>query len=495
MVWDDGRCRSAKCPFMKNLNLYLTALLVLALTPVCAAASDEFSPLFFTSSLEHCIGDKGDWSYQDGVLISNADSHKTNGVFLLRQERFGNFILKFKARSDGGSLNVLFRAAILPPGILAGFSAKVGGGQAGSLSFRKPPAQMPKAANGEPGHAAPGFPDAAEMPFLRDAGDVELVKADLSKAGMTLPQGQWADYEIDGLGNHIFVKVNGTTTARFQVDSSFYDKVAGLHLPPDMMGDTDPFYEGMIGFQLPPDSAGKVELKDLQIEVLGDIQWSDEGTVKDGSSGSKESWKASVSAFQRSTDAEWDQETHDLLVIAGKDEGFRPIFDGSTLKGWSDSASFWEVQKGVIEGRPRNEFLVTDRTYSDFILKGSVRLSPPGSNSGIQLRSSVIPGGMRGYQFDMGIPWWAQLYVESSMRGILAPVDDRMKRVDIVHADGWNDFIIVCRGNHMIGELNGEITYDIVDYFGDKSGLIGLQLHAGAPMTVGFQNLQIQELH
>jgi hypothetical protein len=66
---------------------------------------------------------------------------------------------------------------------------------------------------------------------------------------------------------------------------------------------------------------------------------------------------------------------------------------------------------------------------------------------------------------------------------------------DIVHADGWNDFIIVCRGNHMIGELNGEITYDIVDYFGDKSGLIGLQLHAGAPMTVGFQNLQIQELH
>jgi hypothetical protein len=475
-------------------DLYLFALLIFVSVPLRAASSDGFGPLFSNSSIEHSIGDKDDWSIQDGILTGKADSQRTESLFLLRQERFQNFILKFQARSDGAVLNVLFRAAILPPGQLAGFATTVGGDQSGSLTFRKPLARLPQAKNGEPGHAAPGFPDAVDMPFLRQAAEVELVRADSSKTGLNVQRGQWVDYEIDGLGTHILVKVNGTTTALFQVDDSFYEKVAGMRPPTEMMEQNGPFYEGMIGFQLPAESAGKVELKDIEIKIVGDVQWHDEGTAGTDSNSSRESWKASDPAFKRMTDAEWAQETHDLLEIAAKDEGFRPMFDGSTLRGWSNSADFWDVQDGVITGRPRNVFLVTDRQYSDFVLKGAVRLTPPGGNSGVQLRSRVIPGGMKGYQYDMGIPWWAQLYVESSMRGILSPVDDRMKRVNLVHTEGWNDFVIVCRGNHLIGELNGAVTFDIVDYYGDKTGLIGLQIHAGAPMTVGFKNLQIKEL-
>jgi len=153
------------------------------------------------------------------------------------------------------------------------------------------------------------------------------------------------------------------------------------------------------------------------------------------------------------------------------------------------------AKDGLIVGQPRNAFLVTDREYSDFVLTGSVYLSPPGSNSGVQFRSAVIPDGMRGYQFDMGIPWWGHLYVESTMRGIVVPVDDRMKRVKLIHPDGWNEFVIVCKGNHVIGELNGVTTYDLVDYYGDRTGLIGLQIHAGAPMEVKFKDLKIKELN
>ena len=467
----------------------LVTLLLLVAVPLRAASSDGFSSLFAASSLSHIIGDKDDWSIQDGVLMAKTDSQRTESVFLLRQERFANFILKFQARSDGAALNVLFRAAILPPGQLAGFAVTVGGEQWGTLTFRKPTNHFPKAAEGEPGHAAPGFPDAVGMPFLRAAAEVELVHADSSKTGIT--PGRWAECEIDGLGNHILVKVNGTTTGRYRVDDSFYAKVLGFRPPPEMMAGNDPFYEGMIGFQLPPGAAGKVELKDIQIKVVGDVHWSDESA----SANSKESYQASVPAFKRTTDAEWSQETHDLLEIARKQESFRPIFNGSSLQGWSNSASFWAVHEGVIVGKPENAFLITDREYSDFVLSGSVRLSPPGGNSGVQLRSKVISDGMQGYQFDMGIPWWGQLYVESTMRGILAPVEDRMKRVNIAHTDGWNDFVMVCRGNHLIGELNGEITYDMVDYYGPRTGLIGLQIHAGAPMTVGFKNLKIKELH
>jgi hypothetical protein len=478
--------------------LCLVALLAIVFIPLRAECSDDFAPLFTGSSLEHYVGDLDAWSYQDGHLVAKTDSARTESVFLLRQERFGNFILKFQARSDGATLNVLFRSTDMPPGLLLGFETRVGGESWGSLAFRKFGRPSPPPAKAEGGHAAPGFPDAIAMPFFRKAEEVELVHFDSSKAGVTLPRGQWVECEIDGLGNHIMVKVNETMTASYRVDDSFYEKAFGFRLPPQMigmMGKNDPFYEGMIGFQLPPEMAGKVELKDIQIKVLGDVHWSDTRAAEGGSNSSKESWKASAPTFKRTTDAEWARETHNLLEIARQDEGFRPIFDGKTLQGWSNSASFWDAEAGAIVGQPRNVFLVTDREYSDFILKGSVRLSPPGGNSGVQLRSVVIPDGMRGYQFDMGIPWWGQLFVENSMRGLLVPVGDRMKRVDLIHANGPNDFIAVCSGNHLIGVLNGEVTYDLVDYYGDRTGLIGLQIHAGAQMKVEFKDLKIKELH
>ena len=101
---------------------------------------------------------------------------------------------------------------------------------------------------------------------------------------------------------------------------------------------------------------------------------------------------------------------------------------------------------------------------------------------------------MRGYQFDVGVPWWGQIYGESTQRGILVPVDDRQKRTALVRADGWNDVVLICKGNHLIGTLNGQVTYDLVDYYGEKSGLIGLQIHAGAEMRVEFKDLQVREL-
>lgn len=491
--------RSAWCgksaPLGTRRGSCLIILLALGIAPLHASSSDDFTPLFASSLLEHYIGDIDSWSIQDGELSAKTGSRRAESVFLLRQERFGNFILKFRARSDGATMNVLFRAAILPPGQLVGYATTVGGEQWGSLAFRKFGPLSPQAAKGEPGHAAPGFPDAVAMPFLRKAEEQELVRFDPSKAGITLPRGEWVECEINALGNHLIVKVNGTTTARFRVDASFYERVIGFRVPAGMAGKNDPFYEGMIGFQLAPETAGKVELKDIQIKVVGDVHWSEEGTAEGVSNSSKESWKASAPAFQRTTDLEWSQESRELLEIARKDQGFRPIFDGETLQGWRNSAGFWAAQEGAIVGQPQNVFLVTEREYSDFVLKGSVHLSPPGGNSGVQVRSVVIPDGMRGYQFDMGIPWWGQLFVENTMRGLLVPVDDRMKRLDLIRANDWNDFIAVCSGNHLIGVLNGEVTYDFVDYYGERTGLIGLQIHAGAHMKVKFKDLKIKELH
>jgi len=467
-----GRGRVRRGVTVLALGLLAAALL---LQPA-RAAEGQFQPLLGTSSFDHCIGDKADWALREGVLTGGTGVASTHSKFLLTVERFGNFILKFRARSEGGGLEVLFRATVQPPGQLIGYVTEVGGQHWGGLRFRKPGRMFVEPAKAEPGHAAPGFPDAVGIPFVEQASaETTLVSFDSAKAGVSLPPGQWVDYEIEALGDHLLIKVNGKLTGHYRVK--------------------DNWPEGMIGFRLPPGSGAPVELKDIQIKVLGDVRWAEEAPVGDLTTGhSATGWEASAPNFRRMTEAEWSQETRALLQTAGNEADFQSIFDGKDLQGWHTAATFWTAEGGAILGEPRNVFLVTDKEYSDFILKGSLRLSPPGGNSGIQVRSAVISDGMRGYQYDVGVPWWGQIYSESTARGILVPVDDRMKRAALARADGWNDFILICKGHHLIGMLNGQVTYDLVDYYGDPTGLIGLQIHAGAAMRVVFKDLRVREL-
>ena len=73
----------------------ITLLTLFALTPVSAwVADDNFTPLFTSSGLEHCIGDKESWSFQHGELTARGDAGATESKLLLTTERFGNFILK-----------------------------------------------------------------------------------------------------------------------------------------------------------------------------------------------------------------------------------------------------------------------------------------------------------------------------------------------------------------------------------------------------------------
>jgi len=459
-------------PCVEEILLLITISIV---TPMSAwPADDGFTPLMTAPTLEHFIGDKGYWSFQNGVLAAQGDGQLTESKLLLTTERFGNFILKFLARSTGGEVRVLFRATVQPPGYVVGYEAELGGQQSSSLIFRKPGPFFPKSPKAEPGHAAPGFPDAPVMPFFREAEEIPLVRFGPSKGKPISRSDQWVEYQIAGLGDHVVIRVDGITKAHYRASQGAE--------------------EGMLGFRLAPRNRAKVELKDIQIQLLGDVRWPADATAGDLTAVPAERWKASPLDLNRISDEAWTRETRELLGIAGNGEGFRTLFDGKSLEGWRDATTFWSAEEGLIKGFSHNSFLVTEKEYANFILKGSVRMSPSGANSGVQVRSSVIPDGMRGYQLDIGIPWWGQLYHESTQRGILVPVDDRQKRLDLVRADSWNDFMIICKGNHLVGQLNGEVTFDFVDYYGEKTGRIGLQIHLGPPMKVEFRDLQIKEL-
>jgi hypothetical protein len=60
----------------------------------------------------------------------------------------------------------------------------------------------------------------------------------------------------------------------------------------------------------------------------------------------------------------------------------------------------------------------------------------------------------------------------------------------------WNELRIVAVGNRMIHQINGITTADITDNRPEAmlKGELGLQLHAGAPMTVEFKELKLRAL-
>ncbi len=84
-------------------------------------------------------------------------------------------------------------------------------------------------------------------------------------------------------------------------------------------------------------------------------------------------------------------------ATADDEAGFTSLFDGKTLKGWEGNLKMFRVEDGAIiagtmkERIPNNEFLCTEREYSNFELRLQTKLAGKGANAGIQIRSKRIP--------------------------------------------------------------------------------------------------------
>ena len=423
-------------------------------------SATDFEPLM--NSLHRFHGDKTTWSFDSGVLTGKAGGEETRSRRIFTVERFGNFVLRFKARAGSGNGAVLLRSAVHPIEVLAGYKINLGA-ENGGLSFLD-------------------FPNFAKMAEARAKGipfnnETSLVKWEAASGSAAC---EWVDYELACLGDRLTVKRNGATVVHYR------------HLggPP----------EGSIGFQL--DGPGRAQFKDLQLRPLGEVHWPTSPAAGDLEGQPADEWKADRPPFQRLSEEAWAGETKQLLEMASHSKGFRPLFETGAPDQWRESNSFWSVKDGVISGASHNNFLVTEKDYSDFILKTGVRMTPETGNSGIQVRSHISDTGMEGYQIDMAVrdtgsvrlPWWGQLYGEELNRGFLLGIDDPAKRLDLVRHEDWNDVVIICKGNHLIVEINGEVTADLVDYYGDDTGKIGFQIHVGPKMKVEFRDVVIQEL-
>ena len=83
------------------------------------------------------------------------------------------------------------------------------------------------------------------------------------------------------------------------------------------------------------------------------------------------------------------------------------------------------------------------------------------------------------------------------LRGQIGQVEDGEALKAIIKINDWNQFQVIARGNTLIHILNGHVTAMFVD--DDQAnrsmkGLIGVQLHVGAPMKVEFRNVYLKNL-
>ena len=221
-----------------------------------------------------------------------------------------------------------------------------------------------------------------------------------------------------------------------------------------------------------------------------------------------------------------------LLVLATfAHAGEKNLFNGKDLTGWKGQPEFWSVKDGAITGHTtaevsvkENTFLIWDGQVGDFELNFKYKIVDANGtaagfgNSGMQYRSKVVKpeySVVSGYQadFETGKTFSGILYEEKG-RGILAQRGQKVvihegdaadkPKIEVtgevgksdeiqaaIHPADWNDYKIIAKGGHLQHFINGKQTVDVTDEtaIGAKTGILALQLHAGAPMTVQFKDI------
>ena len=185
-----------------------------------------------------------------------------------------------------------------------------------------------------------------------------------------------------------------------------------------------------------------------------------------------------------------------------------PLFDGKTLAGWKNPYTWGEakVVDGVIElSADKKFFLVTEKTYGDFVFEGDVLLPEGKANSGFMFRAHAEPNKVYGYQAevdgDAARKWSGGLYDEGRRMWFASPVKGnaeseaafRKRAGDAFKRNDWNTYKITCKGNKITIAVNGVVTTDVEDDK-DAKGVIGIQHHGEKGAVYKFRNLKITEL-
>jgi serine/threonine protein kinase len=205
---------------------------------------------------------------------------------------------------------------------------------------------------------------------------------------------------------------------------------------------------------------------------------------------------------------------------------FVSLFNGRDFSGWDGDPKFWSVKDGTItatggtsKDRHPTAIFCRGATVEDFELQVSFRIQS--GNSGIYYRAKQLPSfEVGGYQFEIFADKTGTLLEtgfdrmrrEPSRRGsvTVATVIDGKEKVttqkptqssalevrDAFKRDGWNDVVIIARGNHIIHKLNGHTLVETTDEYEQRprEGVIALEVYGPQPTTVQFRDIRLKKL-
>ena len=219
-----------------------------------------------------------------------------------------------------------------------------------------------------------------------------------------------------------------------------------------------------------------------------------------------------------------------LQRLLAEDDGFVSLFDGKTLTGWTNPYTHGKAE--VVDGEIRltaesKFFLVTEKSYTDFIFEGEILLPEGQANSGFMFRANVAKNRVFGYQAEVDgsttRKWSGGLYDEGRRAWFISPrnnargakpdageeekkkaAEDRKACEESIAAfrkrageafkrNDWNKYRITFQGKKIKIEVNVVVTTDVEDDM-DKSGPVGIQHHGEKGQTYRFRNLRIKEL-
>lgn len=169
------------------------------------------------------------------------------------------------------------------------------------------------------------------------------------------------------------------------------------------------------------------------------------------------------------------------------------LFNGKDLSGWKLAHNaIWTVEKGVIVGRwdpakPGGGWLMSEREFSDFVLRLEFRGEPKDANSGVAIRDPLHGAkdpAYTGYEI--------QILDKPNAKMPTGSIYAIQQAKYLPLKDGWNTMEITARGTHMVVLLNRE---KVAETHNDRSlkGSIGFQAHS-KDETIYFRNIQIREL-
>ena len=175
------------------------------------------------------------------------------------------------------------------------------------------------------------------------------------------------------------------------------------------------------------------------------------------------------------------------IANAQNSDGFTDLIDGVSLSGWNIIGSAnWVIGNGIIEGNKPSGFLVSSKSYKNFVIKAEF-YAESDTNSGIFIRCQDPNKVTAANAYEVNI--WDTRPEQAYATGAIVDV----AKVDPVPKAGgrWNTMEIIANGSNFKVMMNGVVTVTNGQDSKFSEGPIALQSAGG---VIKFRKLQIKPL-